>query len=219
MQLIDGADLSVLAEEERGGNFTGERLKQLRPQTYCEIITAIAGGASMRSIARVYHVSTNTVSAVVRSEASAIEAVKKEIGARATAVHRLAWERLEEDLLDNEVMKKTSARDKAIITGITGDRLALADGMPTQIVEHQHISAEDINAQFSEVIDITDSGVGSGEQKGARILETEVSEPVADCGGEPASVHPGSRAADCGGEPVAGVEPGPSSLDQGSNNP
>ena len=154
LSLLAGADAEVLQEQERRGEFTGQRLKRLRPDAYRAIVEQYGGGASMRQLARLYHVSINTVSAVVRAESAAIEAVKKRVGARATAVHSLAWERLEEDLADDEVMRKTTAKDKAVIVGITGDRMQLADGAPTSIVDHRRVEAEDVNRSFLDAIDV-----------------------------------------------------------------
>lgn len=162
LEFLAGADPAVLDEQERSGVFTGERLRRIRPQVYQAIIEGYAGGASMRRLGQLYKVSTNTISAVVQSENSSIEALKKRIGRKATAVYALAFERLEEDLSNDDVMVKTSPKDKAVIVGILGDRSQIESGQPTQIIEHRVIDAGDINDEFLDAIDVTPRGPAMG---------------------------------------------------------
>lgn len=174
LTLLAGADAVVLEEQERSGEFTGERLRRCRPEVYRAILEGFAGGASMRRLASLYHVSSNTVSAVVQSEAVAIEALKKRIGRKATAVYALAFDRLEEDLHNDYVMGKTSAKDKAVIVGILGDRSQIEQGLPTAVVEHRRVDAADVNDAFLDAIEVQaveqsrKTGFGRGEpgQKG-----------------------------------------------------
>jgi DNA invertase Pin-like site-specific DNA recombinase len=71
--------LSQPESGKRKGNYTGERLKVLRPETYRRVVELLAEPrehVSIREICRQCHVTDDTVKAVERREAISIAAAK-----------------------------------------------------------------------------------------------------------------------------------------------
>ena len=85
------------------GNYTGERLKSLRPQTYREVVRLLAEPrehVSIREICRRCHVTDDTVKAIEKRESVPIAARKQELMTQAARIARRAADRVEDQIDD-----------------------------------------------------------------------------------------------------------------------
>jgi hypothetical protein len=120
-------DTLAMGDKFQAGQFTGERLAAQDPDRYRAICGALANGMSLRSIARAYQVSTNTVAAVREREGLTIETLKQRLADQARLGAGLAIERMIEEI---DHFKRESL---PIVAGVLIDKSQLLDGQPTQI--------------------------------------------------------------------------------------
>jgi hypothetical protein len=95
-ELLPQPDLS-----KRKGNYTGERLKVLRPETYRCVVRLLAEPrehVSIREICRQCHVTDDTVKAIEKREAISIAARKQELALQAARIAKLAYDRVEDQI-------------------------------------------------------------------------------------------------------------------------
>jgi hypothetical protein len=112
------------------GNYTGERLKSLRPETYREVVRLLAEPrvhVSYREICRQCHVTDDTVKAVEQREAVPIAALKQELMMQAARIAKRAADRVEDEI-DNAPLPQ------AVVTfGVMTDKISLLSNDPTRI--------------------------------------------------------------------------------------
>jgi hypothetical protein len=117
------------------GNYTGERLKSLRPETYREVVRLLAEPrehVSIREICRRCHVTDDTVKAVERREAVPIAARKQELLVQAVRIAKRAYNRVEDEIDEAPL-------PQAVVTaGVFTDKLLLLNNDPTIRIEHDH---------------------------------------------------------------------------------
>jgi len=116
------------------GNYTGERLKSLRPQTYREVVRLLAEPrehVSIREICRRCHVTDDTVKAIEKRESVPIAARKQELMIQAARIAKLAADRVEDEI-DNAPLPQ------AVVTfGVMTDKIvALSNQTPPLQVTH-----------------------------------------------------------------------------------
>ena len=110
------------------GNYTGERLKLLRPETYREVVRLLAEPrehVSIREICRRCHVTDDTVKAIEQREAVPIAARKQELMLQAARIAKHAADRVEDEI-DNAPFPQ------AVVTfGVMTDKIvALSNEIP-----------------------------------------------------------------------------------------
>jgi predicted Zn-ribbon and HTH transcriptional regulator len=116
-------ELAALPEPSKPtGNYTGERLKVLRPQTYRRVVELLAEPRehlSIREICRQCHVTDDTVKAVEKREAMSIAARKQELAVQAARIAKLAYDRVEDQI-------GTAPLPQAVVTaGVFTDKFQL----------------------------------------------------------------------------------------------
>ena len=162
----------AMQDLEKRGTFTGERLYAQRPETYREIVRLLAEGTiSMRQIAAVCAVSTNTVAAVRDREGIPIEALKQQILKSVRLGLQLCAERVV------ELAPTMSARDAIVGVGVLGEKHQLLSGEATSIVrKEEQVRHEDLNALLdalpaadATVVEEMGSSGRMGAQKGGEI--------------------------------------------------
>ena len=162
----------ILGELECAGEFTAARLFAVRPDAYRTAGILLAEGYGINRIAEILHLHTNTVMAVRDREGVAIEAERERLASRALVAARGAFERVIEDLDDDQKMDKTSVKDKALVAGIMVDKGLLLAGEATQRIEHIHSDKDEfsdfINSLKSVAEDVPamDLADGAAAQKG-----------------------------------------------------
>jgi hypothetical protein len=121
-----------------------------------------------------FKVSRNSVAGIVQREAVVIEQLKESLGRKATVLYAQLMERIADDLDNDEVMAKTSFKDKVVASNIINEQWRVDAGLPTQVHEHRRVDAEDVNDAFLDAIDVqateqhrkTGFGGGVSQQKG-----------------------------------------------------
>ena len=129
-------------------SYTGARVLRDRPHAYRQAVKMLASGRySQIEIARHLQMTSRTVAAIRRENADSITQARAKIAAKAYAAGALAAECVEEDLLDPDIRRKVSTKDKAIVSGIMIDQAQKLTGAPTAIVgkleakpEHQALA-------------------------------------------------------------------------------
>jgi hypothetical protein len=127
------------------GNYTGERLKMLRPETYRRVVELLAEPrqhVSYREICRRCHVTDDTVKAVERREAVPIAARKQELMVQAARIAKRAADRVEDEIDDAPL-------PQAVVTfGVMTDKVVALSNDPQRIevnvsgsVNHEHGTA------------------------------------------------------------------------------
>jgi hypothetical protein len=131
----NGALLPQPVLSRRKGNYTGERLKALRPETYHRVVRLLAEPrehVSIREICRQCHVTDDTVKAIERREAIPIAARKQQLMFQAARIAKLAYDRVE-DQIDSAPLPQ------AVVTaGVFTDKLQLLSEQPTLRIETTH---------------------------------------------------------------------------------
>jgi hypothetical protein len=131
----NGALLPQPDSFKRKGNYTGERLKALRPETYRRVVRLLAEPrehVSIREICRQCHVTDDTVKAVERREAISIAARKEALMVQAARIAKLAYDRVE-DQIDSAPLPQ------AVVTaGVFTDKLHLLSGQATPTINVTH---------------------------------------------------------------------------------
>jgi len=104
------------------GNYTGERLKSLRPEIYREVVRLLAEPrehVSIREICRRCHVTDDTVKAIERRESVPIAARKQELMMQAARIAKRAADRVEDQIDDAPL-------PQAVVTfGVMTDKIVL----------------------------------------------------------------------------------------------
>ena len=97
----NGESLSTPNQPRKKGNYTGERLKMLRPEIYRRVVELLAEPrehVSYREICRRCHVTDDTVKAVEKREAIPIAARKQALMVQAARIAKLAYDRVEDQI-------------------------------------------------------------------------------------------------------------------------
>jgi predicted Zn-ribbon and HTH transcriptional regulator len=135
IQSSNGQSLSEGNRPGRKGNYTGERLKVLRPETYRRVVRLLAEPrehVSIREICRQCHVTDDTVKAVERREAISITARKEALMVQAARIAKLAYDHVE-DQIDSAPLPQ------AVVTaGVFTDKLQLLSGQATPTINVTH---------------------------------------------------------------------------------
>lgn len=181
------SDEVLRASEQARGIHTAERFFALEPEKATKVAEFVRDGAmSGAEIARVCHCSRNTVAAVRRKMYAAgvvsVEQLNKGRAAAWADVEAQSKDRILEIFADPEQRAKVSAKDAAIIAGISAEKLALTTGQATARVEivgadlaeiERLIEAEVIETHLAEGVEGEKGGslakveaIGSGEAKG-----------------------------------------------------
>jgi hypothetical protein len=146
----NGQSLSHGNRPRDRGTYTGERLKQLRPEIYREVVRLLAEPrehVSYRKICRRCRVTDDTVKAIEQREAVPIAARKQELLSKALRIADKAAARIE-DKIDTANISQAG-----VIFGITTDKMLLLAGDHTQNV---HVTVEpgpNLYAQFQALHD------------------------------------------------------------------
>jgi hypothetical protein len=133
MQSQNGQSRSDVNHPKSRGNYTGERLKSLRPDTYREVMRLLAEPrehVSMREICRRCHVTDDTVKAIEQREAVPIAARKQELMAQAARIAKRAYDRVEDQIDEAPLAQAT------IVAGVMTDKLLLLNSDPTIHIQH-----------------------------------------------------------------------------------
>lgn len=119
----------------RNPTFTAARFFEHRPEDYQIAARLRAEGVPIAAVARLLHVSRNTIAAVDRREASSrsVEQYKQEAAASCRHLATLARERLEELLLDPD--SKIPPQALAIMMAVSEDKALLLSGQATSRLE------------------------------------------------------------------------------------
>src|SRR4029077_20401847 len=128
------------------GNYTGERVKMLRPETYRRVVRLLAEPrerVSIREICRQCRVTDNTVKAIEKCEAVPIAARKQELMEQAARIARLAADRVEDQIGDAPLTQSV------VTFGVMTAKIIALSGDNTQAIQHLHLhglSDEDLVA-------------------------------------------------------------------------
>ena len=166
-------ELPALPEpSKRKGNYTGERLKALRPQTYRRIVELLAEPrehVSIREICRQCHVTDDTVKAVERREAIPIAARKQELAVQAARIAKLAYDRVEDQI-------DTAPLPQAVVTaGVFTDKLHLLSGDATaRPMLSVNIQPVDLVARFEKLHDAIRAKAEQARKEKAGITHQQV---------------------------------------------
>src|SRR4029450_9561899 len=143
-------ELPALPEPSKPkGNYTGERLKTLRPATYPRVVELLAEPrehVSIREICRQCHVTDDTVKAVEKREAMSIAARKQELAVQAARIAKLAYDRVEDQI-------DTAPLPQAVVTaGVFTDKFQLLSGDATARLENFNLNMKpvDIAAEWNK---------------------------------------------------------------------
>lgn len=169
LQLIDvdeaGLPASAYSSTEQRGRFTGERLFFANAQLYSAITKLLARGLGYREIAEICSVSVNTVCGVAYREGVPIETLRERIGRLGLDVAQLTLETIRDLLADPDARKKMTAKDLAIIHGITFSNAQLALGGATARIEKADLGkpGHDEYLRFiGGLVNVTPAPIGLG---------------------------------------------------------
>jgi hypothetical protein len=190
-QLTNGHSPSEQDRPQRKGNYTGERLKLLRPQTYRRVVQLLAEPrehVSIREICRQCHVTDDTVKAVEKREAIPIAARKEALMVQAARIAKLAYDRVEDQI-------ESAPLPQAVVTaGVFTDKFQLLSGAATTHALNLNVKVErvDIVEQFNRLhaaIDIAAKVNQARKEEEARITRHQLALPggetIAETGLEP----------------------------------
>jgi hypothetical protein len=127
---LPGMDAAELALAQHG-DFTGERFHDQRPTDYRRILELSAMGISTRRLASVFHVSQNTVRAVLCREGATVDAAKSRLRGLCFAGAIALAERIADDPDGFPKSSIPLALDVLVRNG------QLLDGQATSITEHR----------------------------------------------------------------------------------
>jgi len=188
---LDGESLSPPDHPRKKGNYTGERLKMLRPEIYRRVVELLAEPrehVSIREICRQCHVTDDTVRAVEKREAVPIAARKQALMIQAARIAKLAYDRVEDQI-------DTAPLPQAVVTaGVFTDKLQLLSGDATARLENFNFNMKPVDLvgewkKFHEAIGAKAEQVEQQEQ--ASITSQQLALPdgktVSDSGAETGS--------------------------------
>jgi hypothetical protein len=134
------------------GNYTGERLKSLRPDTYREVVRLLAEPrehVSIREICRRCHVTDDTVKAIEQREAVPIAARKQVLMEQAARIAKRAYDRVEDQIDEAPLAQAT------VVAGVMTDKIvALSNNDAHQVqvtVTHTHDLGRNLYARLDEL--------------------------------------------------------------------
>ena len=134
-QSSNGQPLSQGDRHKPKGNYTGERLKVLRPETYRRVVRLLAEPrqyVSYREICRQCHVTDDTVKAIEQREAIPIATRKQALMEQAARIAKLAADRVE-DQIDGATLPQA-----VVAFGVMTDKVTALSGDPAMIIQHEH---------------------------------------------------------------------------------
>jgi hypothetical protein len=138
----NGQLLSPQDARKPKGNYTGERLKLLRPEIYRRVVELLAEPrehVSIREICRQCHVTDDTVRAVEKREAVPIAARKEALMVQAARIAKLAYDRVEDQI-------DTAPLPQAVVTaGVFTDKLQLLSGDAAAHAFNLNLKVEPVN--------------------------------------------------------------------------
>ena len=123
------------------GNYTGERLKMLRPETYRRVVRLLAEPrefVSIREICRQCHVTDDTVKAIEQREAVPIAARKQTLMLQAARIAQLAADRVEDQIGDAPLTQSV------VTFGVMTDKLLALSGEPALTIHHEHTHSHQV---------------------------------------------------------------------------
>lgn len=154
---------------KRKGNYTGERVKLLRPETYCRIVRLLAEPRehiSIREICRQCHVTDDTVKAIEQREAVPIAARKQTLMLQAARIAQLAADRVEDQIGDAPL-------PQAVVTfGVMTDKLLALSGEPTLTIHHEHTHTHQV-----ELLNALNAAVAKIKTAKATVVEVPALPP------------------------------------------
>jgi predicted Zn-ribbon and HTH transcriptional regulator len=173
---------------KRKGNYTGERLKVLRPETYRRVVQLLAEPrehVSIREICRQCHVTDDTVKAIERREAVSIAARKEALMVQAARIAKLAYDRVE-DQIDSAPLPQ------AVVTaGVFTDKLQLLSGDATAHAFNLNVKMErvDLAERFNWLVAEVEAKVKEARKnENASVMQKQLALPsgdtIADSGAE-----------------------------------
>jgi hypothetical protein len=165
MQTRNCLSLSDGDRPKSRANYTGERLKMLRPETYREVVRLLAEPrehVSYREICRQCHVTDDTVKAVEQREAVPIAARKQELMMQAARIAKRAADRVEDEI-DNPPLPQA-----VVAFGVMTDKISLlSNNDPARIeVQISHTGAPSAQTLHKQLIEL------------ARILNAQPANPT-----------------------------------------
>jgi hypothetical protein len=129
-QLRNGQSLSDVNHPKSRANYTGERLKSLRPATYREVVRLLAEPrehVSYREICRRCHITDDTVKAVEEREAVSIATRKQELMVQVARIAQRAADRVKDEIGDAPL-------PQAVVTfGVMTDKIVALSNDPQQL--------------------------------------------------------------------------------------
>lgn len=128
-QLPVGRELLLPVAEQRH-QFTAERVA-LNQAKYQAIVGALGEGLGVRTICRAFHVSHHTVFTIRDRESALVATVKEEMSRRCLNIAKMAAERFEEAVANNEI----SPGQLPVAVGILVDKSLLLAGEVTHRIE------------------------------------------------------------------------------------
>jgi predicted Zn-ribbon and HTH transcriptional regulator len=150
IQSLNGQPLPQPDRAKPKGNYTGQRLKVLRPETYRRVVELLAEPrehVSIREICRQCRVTDDTVKAVEKREAMSIAARKQELAVQAARIAKLAYNRVEDQI-------DTAPLPQAVVTaGVFTDKFQLLTGDATARLESFNLNLKpfDVAAHFEKL--------------------------------------------------------------------
>jgi predicted Zn-ribbon and HTH transcriptional regulator len=188
----NGELLPQPASSKRKGNYTGERLKVLRPETYRRVVRLLAEPrehVSIREICRQCRVTDDKVKAVERREAISITARKQALMVQAARIAKLAYDRVEDQIDDAPL-------PQAVVTaGVFTDKLHLLSGDAAAHAVNVNVNVErvDVVEQFKRLLEAANAAAA---QITLKQLALPSDDAIADSGAEspkPASADASRR--------------------------
>lgn len=174
-------DLFGLAIADYEHHWTGERVRERRPETYRAIIGLLGCNLPVVEIARQLGVSEHTVRVVRNIEAVAVADRKREYGQRLRRWGAIAFAHAMSRL------HESSSRDAAVVGGILDDHAGRLMGEATAIVEHKRSEVNPQQAAAwwrSRVIEVSASPAagpagGAASESGSESQALQTADAVA----------------------------------------
>lgn len=157
-----GWEILTVEDDRKAGKFTAELLDKNEGKRNA-VVEALAQGMAIRSIAKAYEISVNTVLTAKRRFGAQIETEKQRLGRDCFDVARMAVERMRDEI---EFMPRQSL---PIIAGIMSEKGLLLTGAPTARIEHiggpSVASVADYIASLPSAVPV--DTLGNSAQKGS----------------------------------------------------
>jgi hypothetical protein len=147
-QLPIGRDL-LWPDDVQRKRFTAEHVAR-NAGKYRAIVSALGEGLGIRQIARAFGVSHHTVAAIRERDAALVATEKEQMGRKFMRLARLAAERLEEALVNDQI----TPGQLPVAVGILADKSLMWTGQAvTQHVVRHEFALEAVKAQFAAVFE------------------------------------------------------------------